>query len=111
MLGLKLLGETIEEVRTQMDTPLEVLGYCITMYDRRLGITEEVLQVLQQRFGPKRLETKVRVNSNLKAAPAHRKDTFQFEAGTKKPWRGVEDFGALAKEVMGRLGSRSEKAA
>lgn len=111
MLGLKLLGETIEEVRRQMDSPLDVLGYCITLYDRRLGLTNEVIDILTKRFGELVMDSKVRVNSNLKAAPAHRKDIFQFEAGTKKPWKGVEDFTALAQETLSRLKKVAEKAA
>jgi chromosome partitioning protein len=104
MLGLQLLNETISEIRQQMQTQLEVLGYVITSFDKRLGLTNEVLALLDQRFGGQVLTSRVRVNSNLKSAPAHRRDIFQFEAGTKKPWKGTEDFSRLADEVLERLG-------
>jgi chromosome partitioning protein len=112
MLGLQLLNDTIADVRSQMESPLDVLGYLVTMYDRRLGVTAEVLELIEQRFGALVLENKVRVNANLKAAPAHRKDIFQFEAETKKPWKGTEDFTGLAREVLTRLKkSASQEAA
>ena len=107
MLGLQLLAETVEEVRTNLQQPLEVLGYLITMYDRRLSITEEVLKQLEKQYGAGILKSRVRVNANLKASPAHRKDIFQFEADTKKPWKGVEDFEALTNEFQARLRKKS----
>ena len=35
MLGLKLFGETLAKIRTQLGVPCAVLGYLLTMYDRR----------------------------------------------------------------------------
>jgi chromosome partitioning protein len=111
MLGLQLLSDTINEVRTNMDSGLDVLGYLVTMYDRRLAITGEVLKLLEDRFGDTLFKSKIRVNSNLKACPAHQKDIFAFEETTKKPWKGAEDFTAVALEVLERLEKHSNKAA
>jgi chromosome partitioning protein len=111
MLGMQLLGETIEEIRTQMSTQLEVLGYLVTSYDKRLGLTAEVLAQLAERFGDKVLETKIRTNANLKTAPAHRKDILQYEAALSKPRKGADDYRALAREVTARLSLSPNRAA
>ena len=83
----------------------------MTMYDRRLGLTGEVMGLLAKRFGDSMFATQVRVNSHLKSAPAHRQDIFQFESKTKKPWKGTQDFSALADEVLARLKKKSVRAA
>src|SRR5579883_423292 len=39
ILGLKLFGETLAKIRSQLGARCEVLGYLLTMYDRRERIT------------------------------------------------------------------------
>lgn len=111
MLGLQLLGETIVEIRTQMRSTLRVLGYVITSYDKRLGLTGEVIEQLESKYGDLVFKTRIRTNANLKVAPAHRRDALQFEAGLPKPRKGTEDYSALAREVIARLSATRRSAA
>ncbi len=111
MLGLQLLGETISEIRTQMRSTLKVLGYVITSYDKRLGLTGEVIDQLEAKFGNQVFKTRIRTNSNLKVAPAHHRDILQYEAKLPSPRKGTEDYSALAREVMSRLSTSNRSAA
>lgn len=111
MLGLKLLGETIEEVRSQMGTSLTVAGYLITEYDRRLAMTDEVVTQLSTRYGTALCRTRIRTNANLKAAPAHHQDILQYEASCPAPRKGLEDYTALSKELQKRLGLKARRRA
>lgn len=103
MVGLRALNETIDELRRNTDAPLDVLGYLVTMFDKRLGIAGDAVEMLSQRFGERVLKSKIRVNVNLKAAPSHGRDILQLEKRMKKPWKGIEDFEALTDEVLALL--------
>lgn len=109
MLGLQLLGETINELRTQMRAPLEVTGYLLTQYDARFALAKEVIAQLDSRFGRTLLKTRIRTNTNLKAAPANRMDILEYERSTPRPRRGTEDHHQLAKELMKRLALKAPR--
>ncbi len=101
MLGLKLLGDTLARLRDRAGAKAEVLGYLLTMVDRRERITAEVEEVLRGRFGAEVFETVIRANTHHKAAPSHRKTIFEHEP---EGGRGREDYEGLTAEVMSRLG-------
>ncbi|MBL8601492.1 MAG: ParA family protein [Myxococcales bacterium] len=103
MLGLKLLGETVERLRQRAGARCEVMGYLLTMVDRRERITVEVEELLRKRFGDKVFEAVIRANTHHKAAPSHRKTIFEHEP---EKGRGREDYTALCDEVIARLGLR-----
>ncbi len=101
MLGLKLLGETLDRLRTRAGAKAEVLGYLLTMVDRRERITVEVEDLLRKRFGSLVLDGVIRANTQHKSAPSHRRTIFEHEP---EGGRGREDFVALGREVMSRAG-------
>jgi chromosome partitioning protein len=101
MLGLKLLGETLERLRDRAGARAEVLGYLLTMYDRRERITVEVESLLRKRFGDAVFPTPIRINTHHKSAPSHRRTIFEHEP---EGGRGREDYAAFADELLGRLG-------
>jgi chromosome partitioning protein len=100
MLGLKLLRDTLETVRRQLGVDAEVLGYVLTMVDRRERITDEVEAMLRSTFREEVFEHGIRVNTHHKASPSHRQTIFEYEA---KGGRGREDFEMLCDEVERRL--------
>lgn len=101
MLGLKLLGETLERLRDRAGARAEIMGYVLTLYDRRERITLEVEALLRKRFGALMIGTVVRVNTLHKSAPSHRRTIFEHEP---EGGRGRQDFEALAVEVSERIG-------
>jgi chromosome partitioning protein len=101
LLGLKLFNETLERIRGRLGARAEVLGYVLTLYDRREKITVEVEGLLRGTFGDLVLPGPIRINTRLKAAPSHRKVIYDFEGPQGK---GRLDHEKLVKEVLARTG-------
>lgn len=101
MLGLKLFLTTIRTVQKRLNHDLEVLGYLLTMYDRREKITFEVERILRNHFEDLVFDRPIRVNTKHKASPAHRQTIFQYET---KSGRGAEDYTRLTGAVLKRIG-------
>ena len=101
LLGLKFLLETVDKIRHKLHPELEVLGFILTMYDRREKITFQVEKLLQERFGNLMFDTRIRVNTKQKGAPAQRATIFEYERS--RSGKGTEDFTGLAEEVLSRL--------
>ena len=104
VLGLKLFGETLDKIRSSLAAPCEVLGYLLTMFDRRERITLEVEALLRRRFGDAVFERPIRIDTRHKAAPSHRQTIFEFESAGGK---GRTDYEWLAAEVERRLGAQA----
>lgn len=104
VLGLKLLGETLQRLRDRAGARAEILGYLLTMYDRRERITLEVDGLLRKRFGTAVFDSVIRVNTHHKSAPSHRHTIFEHEPAGG---RGREDYENFAAEVATRLGLAS----
>lgn len=100
MLGLKLFLSTIRTVQKRLNHKLEVLGYLLTMYDRREKITFEVERILRKHFGDAVFPRPIRINTRHKASPAHHQTIFQYEGENGK---GAEDYRLLSGELLRRL--------
>jgi chromosome partitioning protein len=99
ILGLKLFTETLGKIRARLGVRAEILGYLLTMYDRRERITVEVEAILRRTFGDLVLPTPIRINTRHKAAPSHRQTIYEFEG---KAGKGVKDYEALVDAVLSR---------
>jgi chromosome partitioning protein len=106
MLGLKLLRDTLASVQAQLGVEVGVLGYVLTMVDRRERITDEVEAMLRKTFGSQVFEHGIRVNTHHKASPSHHQTIYDYEP---KTGRGREDFEHLCDEVERRLGISSRR--
>lgn len=105
ILGLKLFNEMLAKVRARVGARAELLGYLLTMYDRRESITLEVEALLRKTFGDKVLEHPIRVSTRHKASASHRKTIFQYDpAGS----RGRVDYEQLTAAVIERAGLRPD---
>ncbi|MBI5491089.1 MAG: ParA family protein [Deltaproteobacteria bacterium] len=100
MLGLRLLHRTLDDVRRRWGARAEVLGYLLTMYDRREAITLEVEGILRRTFGELVFAQPARVDTRHKASPSHKQTIFEFEP---ESGRGRSDYAALVEEVLRRL--------
>ncbi len=110
ILGLKLFNEMLAKVRARVGARAELIGYVLTMYDRRESITEEIEQLLRKTFGELVLEHPIRVSTRHKASASHRKTIFQYD---RKNSRGRVDYERLTEVVIERAGlmRRQEEAA
>jgi chromosome partitioning protein len=104
ILGLKLFNETLSRIRSRLHARASVLGYLLTMIDRRESITAEVEALLKRTFGDQVLPGGIRVNTKHKASPSHKKTIFEYEG---KAGRGRADYDRLTEEVVKRAGLRA----
>lgn len=100
MVGLTLLGNSIG--RLQKVAPrLALLGVIVTLYARNERVCQQVDRMLRAELGANVFDTRVRVNTKAKAAPAVRKTIFEYEASGQG--RGTQDYTRLAAEFLRRL--------
>ncbi|MBI4512101.1 MAG: ParA family protein [Deltaproteobacteria bacterium] len=108
ILGLKLFNDTLTRIRQRLGAKVAVLGYLLTMVDRRESITTEVEGLLRSTFGDQVFPHGIRVNTKHKASPSHRKTIFEYEG---PGGRGRTDYERLTEEVIRRAGLRTKEAA
>ena len=106
LLGLKLFNDTLARVRTRLGAKAQVLGYLLTMVDRRESITADVEALLRRTFGPLVFDGVIRTDTRHKASPSHRKTIFEYEGPRG---RGRQDYDKLCDEVIRRAGLRGGK--
>lgn len=104
MVGLTLLGNSIGKLQ-KIAPNLQCIGVVLTMFAKSERICRQVESLLRRDLGDKLFETKVRVNTKAKSAPAVRKTIFEYESG--KEGRGTADFTALAEEFLRRVEAMS----
>jgi chromosome partitioning protein len=107
ILGLKLFNETLTRMRARLGARCDVLGYLLTMYDRREKITAEIEKILRRNFGEAVFPDPIRVNTRHKAAPSHKKTIFEFEA---KSGKGRSDYEKLVDGVLARIDAKQRSA-
>jgi chromosome partitioning protein len=100
MVGLKLFGDTLDKIRARLGAACRILGYVLTLYDRRERMTLEAEALLRRTFGELVFEHVVRINTRHKASPSHRKTIFEFEGAGG---RGRADYERLTDGVLARL--------
>jgi len=96
--GLGQLLSTIQRVRESLNTSLELLGVVVTMYDRRTGLSEQVLREIKNYFGDKLFKTVIPRNVRLAEAPSFGQTIFEHDRWSK----GARTYKQLAKEVKRR---------
>ncbi len=99
ILGLKLFNDTIARIRTRLGARASVLGYLLTMVDRREAITGDVEGLLRKTFGEQVFPDVIRVNTKHKASPSHKKTIFEYE---REGGRGRLDYERMCGEVIRR---------
>jgi chromosome partitioning protein len=108
ILGLKLFNETLGRIRSRLHARARVLGYLLTMVDRRESITAEIEALLRRTFGDQVLPHGIRINTKHKASPSHRKTIFEYEG---RSGRGRVDYERLTDEVVKRAGMKATTSA
>ena len=108
ILGLKLFSDALARIRTRIGAPCNVLGYLLTMYDRREKITTEIEGLMRKTFGGAVFPHPVRISTRHKAAPSFRKTIYQFEGPRG---RGREDYERVCEEVLNRLPTQKDTTA
>lgn len=96
--GLSQLMISIRQTKKFYNPSLEITGILVTMYDRRLNLTRQVLEQLERYYGDKIFNTKVIRNVRLSEAPSHGLPVIYYDSHSK----GAELYLDLAKELLKR---------
>jgi chromosome partitioning protein len=99
ILGLKLFREMLTKVRARAGARTEILGYLLTMVDRRERITTEVERLLRKTFGDQVMPDAIRISTRHKSSSSHRKTIFEYD---RPGSRGRVDYERLTEEVIER---------
>jgi chromosome partitioning protein len=101
--GISQLMSTIELVRAHLNPMLHVEKVILTMHDRRIKLSSQVVEEVRDYFGDKVAKTVIPRNVRLSEAPSHGLPINLYDPDC----RGAQSYGALAEEL---LEERSEKA-
>jgi len=94
--GLGQLMTTISLIQENIKPELEILGALITMHDKRLRLSDQVMQELYKHFPDKIFRTVIPRNVRLTEAPSHGKSILHYDPSSK----GAKAYEKLARELL-----------
>lgn len=94
--GLGQLLNTISIVRKHLNDELEIEGVLLTMYDKRLNLSNEVVDEVKKHFTNKVFNTIISRNVRLSESPSRGKPAILYDAVSK----GSQNYLSLAKEII-----------
>ncbi len=97
--GLGQLLQTIQAVKQGLNPALDILGVVLTMFNKRMVLSEQVQAEVAQHFGNKLFKTVVPRNVRLAEAPSYGRTIFEHDKWSK----GARAYKSLAGEVAKRL--------
>jgi chromosome partitioning protein len=107
--GLSQLLNTIRMVQKHLNPDLRIEGVLLTMYDKRLNLSNQVAQEAISYFGDKVYETVIPRNVRLSECPSFGRPIILYDVQSV----GAKSYLKLAREVIEKQGSleKHEKAA
>ncbi|HEX6290806.1 MAG TPA: ParA family protein [Herpetosiphonaceae bacterium] len=96
--GLAQLKETIELVRAQLNSRLEIGGVVMTMYDGRANLARQVVEEVRRYFPQRIFDTLIPRNIRLSEAPSHGELISEYDPQS----RGAKAYAALTEELLRR---------
>ncbi|HTL70587.1 MAG TPA: ParA family protein [Candidatus Eisenbacteria bacterium] len=94
--GLSQLVKTINLVKDNLNSSLEIEGILMTMADFRTNLTQEVIDEVRKHFGDKVYKTIIPRNIRLSEAPGFGKPIFLYD----KDSEGAKKYKELMKEFL-----------
>ena len=99
--GLSKLLNTIRIIKMKLNPNLEIEGFLLTMYDKRLRLANQVYNEVKRHFQELVFKTVIQRNVKLGEAPGHGMPVILYDADSA----GARDYLALANA----LGKKNEK--
>ena len=99
--GTDDLLETIDKIKARPNTELQMLGVLVTIFDRRTVLARQVLEEINEVFGPLVFDTMITKSVRLEESPAHHASIFQHAPDSS----GAYEYYRLCEEVLQRVGS------
>jgi chromosome partitioning protein len=103
--GLAKLLNTIRLVQRGLNQKLDIEGILLTMYDRRLNLSNQVIDEVKRHFEALVFETLIFRNTRLSEAPSFGQPVLAFDARSK----GAINYMNLAKEILQKNGLPATK--
>ena len=100
--GLAQLKETIELIRTHLNSTLFIGGVVMTMYDGRANLARQVVEEVRRYFPQRIFNTIIPRNIRLSEAPSHGELIAEYDPQS----RGAKAYAALAEELLQREETR-----
>ena len=101
--GLGQLLNTISIVKKHLNPSLDIEGVLLTMFDRRLNLSNQVSEEVRRYFGDKVFQTMIARNVRLSEAPSHGKPVLLYDALSI----GTQNYMELANEILKRSAETS----
>lgn len=97
--GVQQLMMTIRAVHDKLNQNLSVLGFLLTMYDRRYGVTRAVDDDVRKAFGDQVFKTVVPRNVRMSEAPSFGKPALFYDFNCS----GAQAYLRVATEIIQKL--------
>lgn len=101
VVGLSQLLETLEVVKDRINPNIHISGIVTCRYDARTRHSQEVVEILKDRFGDLVYKTVIRENIRLAEAPSFSQPVNIYDSHS----RGAVDFRELVKEIIAQEGT------
>lgn len=101
--GMAKLLEVIDLVQSQLNPNLQIACVLPCMLDSRTNLSVEVLDEIEEHFGPLLTKARIRNNVKLAEAPSFGRSIFEHAPDSN----GARDYAAFALEFMERIGVES----
>lgn len=96
MEGLAQLLRTIELVRVNLNSRLDVKGLLMTMYDARTSLSQQVVEEVRRHFARKTFRTIIPRSVRLSEAPSYGEPILDYSPASP----GGLAYQSLAQEIM-----------
>jgi chromosome partitioning protein len=96
--GLGQLLNTISIVRQHLNPGLDIEGVLLTMFDKRLRLSAQVVEEVQNHFKNKVFSTVIHRNVSLAEAPSHGKPIILYNVASS----GATNYLELATEIINK---------
>ena len=98
--GISNLLNTIRLVKKKLNPSLEIEGFLLTMYDKRLNLANQIYDEVKRHFQELVFKTVIQRNVRLSEAPSHGIPVILYDAVST----GSKNYLSLAKEIIQREG-------
>lgn len=101
--GLGSLFEILRKVKKSLNPELDLLGVLITMFDKRIRLSSQVVDEVKKHFPNQTFETLIPRNVRLAEAPSYGEPVGSFDKWSK----GARAYKKLAEEVHDAVQTRA----
>lgn len=95
--GLAMLDDVVAEIKRTINPAIDVSGVILTRYNNR-RLNNVVLDAIQERYGGRLFDTRIRENISIAEAPLAHQSIFDYAPDSN----GAKDYRALAVEVVNK---------